>query len=119
MPPRLIPPAFLTNAERALFTEIIEGTDLRHFVVGDLPLIVSYVKVSLLVRDAPDDVTDEKTVAAWGCAVRVQAMLATKLRLSPQTRSHPRTVAREPRQGPQPWEIVRDVKVVKRVDEEL
>ena len=119
MPPRRTAPSFLSNAERSLFTEIIEGTDPRHFVAGDLPLLTSYVKVSLLVRDAPSDLSDAEALTAWQRAVRLQTLLATKLRLTPQTRSDPKTVAREQRQGPQPWEIVRDVKVVKTVDEEL
>jgi len=43
-PPRFTPPSFLTNAEQSLFSEIVNGTDARHFVEADTPLIVSFVK---------------------------------------------------------------------------
>src|SRR5262245_14199883 len=106
---RLTPPSFLTNAEQSLFSEIVNGTDARHFVASDLPLLASYVKASLLARDAPD--LSDEAFAAWEKAVRVQAMLATKLRLSPQTRLDPETVKlREERLGPVTWEIPEAVK---------
>jgi|SRR5215471_1293246 hypothetical protein len=62
-PPRFTPPSFLTNAEQSLFSEIVNGTDARHFVEADTPLIVSFVKATVLARDAPD-LSDEE-FAAW------------------------------------------------------
>jgi len=104
VPPRLTPPSFLTNAEQSLFSEIVNGTDARHFVEADTPLIVSFVKATLLARDAPD--LSDEAFAAWEKAVRVQAMLATKLRLSPQTRLDAKTAKRhEQPPGPHTWEI--------------
>jgi hypothetical protein len=103
-PPRFTPPSFLTNAEQSLFSEIVNGTDARHFVEADTPLIVSFVKATVLARDAPD-LSDEE-FAAWEKAARVQAMLATKLRLSPQTRLDAKTAKRhEQPPGPHTWEI--------------
>jgi hypothetical protein len=65
---------------------------------------VSFVKATVLARDAPD-LSDEE-FAAWEKAARVQAMLATKLRLSPQTRLDAKTAKRH-EQPPRPhtWEI--------------
>src|SRR5262245_27108207 len=62
-PPRFTPPSFLTNAEQSLFSEIVNGTDARHFVEADTPLIVSFVKATLLARDAPD--LSDEAFAAW------------------------------------------------------
>jgi hypothetical protein len=119
-PPRLTPPSFLTNAEETLFNEIVRCTDPKHFRESDRPLLAHYVQACLIARDAGRaGLSEGDGLAAWERATRVMVLLATKLRLTPQARSSPKTVAREPRQGPQPWEIVRDVKVVKTVDEEL
>jgi hypothetical protein len=51
-------------------------------------------------------VRDPAKVAVWEKAVRVQAMLATRLRLSPQARTDPKTIGRHmpQRTGPPPWE---------------
>ena len=49
--------------------------------------------------------SDLHALAVWEKAVRLQAMLATRLRLSPQSRLDPKTVARrQPPLGPRPWE---------------
>jgi hypothetical protein len=105
-PPRLDPPSSLTNDERSLFVEITEASGPRHFVGSDLPLLVSYVQATLLSRQAIKDVAKEAAaLALWEKAVRVQAMLATRLRLSPQARTDPKTIGRLPqRTGPPPWE---------------
>ena len=45
------------------------------------------------------------TQSLWEKAVRMQATLATRLRLSPHSRISPKTVARQqPRRGPWPWD---------------
>jgi hypothetical protein len=106
-PPRLDPPSSLTDDERSLFVEITEASGPRHFVGSDLPLLVSYVQATLLSRQAIKDVAkDAAALALWEKAVRVQAMLATRLRLSPQARTDPKTIGRQmpQRTGPPPWE---------------
>jgi hypothetical protein len=101
-PPRLQPPPYLNDDERSLFDELVGACDPRHFVESDLPLLASYVQATLIARDAaraPSKIVFEK-------AVRMQATLATRLRLSPQSRIDPKTVGRRQEyQGPRPWEI--------------
>jgi hypothetical protein len=99
-PPRLEPPANLQDDERALFTSLVAACDPRHFVQSDLPLLVSFVQATLLAQGAVHD----EDLTKWEKAVRVQATLATRLRLAPQARSDPKTVARQqPTQSPPPW----------------
>jgi hypothetical protein len=106
-PPRLDPPPTLTDPERALFVEIVQACSPKHFVPSDLPLVVSYVQATLLSRQA---VTNAATAPAmltlWEKATRMQATLATRLRLSPQARTDPKTIGRQMPQriGPAPWE---------------
>jgi len=97
-PSRLTPPPHLSKAERELFVEVVEACDPRHFVQSDLPLITSFVQATLLARTGPG--RTEGTVGAWERSVRVQAMLATRLRLAPQARSDPKKVARQAAQPP-------------------
>jgi hypothetical protein len=100
----LKPPAGLNRAEQSLFAQVISACSPLHFVESDLPLLVSFVQSTLMVRRA---VRDPAKVAVWEKAVRVQAMLATRLRLSPQARTDPKTIGRHmpQRTGPPPWEI--------------
>ena len=66
---------------------------------------MSYVQACLMARSAAKTPTK---VAIFERVVRLQAMLATKLRLSPQTRLDPKTLARQydnfNPNGPTPWE---------------
>ena len=102
-PDRLSPPPHLNKAERNLFSEIVGAVDAQHFVEGDLPLLCSYVTATLIARKASHDVS---MINVWEKAARMQATLATRLRLSPQSRLDPKTVARRlpERSGPAPWE---------------
>ena len=107
-PPRLDPPSTLTDPERALFAEIVEACSPKHFVPSDLPLLVSYVQATLLSRQAATNAaTGAAMLALWEKATRMQATLATRLRLSPQARTDPKTIGRHMPQriGPPPWEI--------------
>src|SRR5512132_1046298 len=104
-PPRLTTPAGLTKPERRLFDFIVDTSPPQHFRDGDQPLLLSYVQACLMARDAAK--TPAK-IAIFERVVRLQATLATKLRLSPQTRLDPKTLARhyanfDPN-GPTPWE---------------
>ena len=87
-----------------LFVELINACSPQHFVQSDLPLLVSFVQSTLLTRDTA---RDPSKVAIWEKAVRVQATLATRLRLAPQARTEPKTIARHAAQrvGPAPWEV--------------
>ena len=106
---RLTAPASLNKPEKALFNELVGSCDPRHFVKSDLPLLVSFVQATLLTRQSASKLSTEnpKNAAVWERAVRVQALLATRLRLAPQARADPKTIARQQRRaaetGPPPW----------------
>jgi hypothetical protein len=87
--PRIMPPASLTKAERSLFTEI--AADAQHLVQADAPLLASYVQAVLLSRRAGRDL---RCIDEWEQIVRVMATLATKLRLTPQSRIDAKSLTR-------------------------
>lgn len=89
--PRLTPPACLTSTERAIFAELIESTDERHFARSDLPMIISYVQAVALARATAHK---PKARAEWREAVKLQMALARSLRLTVQSRTDPKTVGR-------------------------
>lgn len=91
-PPKLQPPPYLNQAERQLFVELIGSCAPSHFVESDLPLLASFVQATLLSRGAA---RDPKLIGVWEKAVRVQATLATRLRLAPQSRVDPKTLTRQ------------------------
>ncbi len=105
-PSRLNPPADLTDAERSLFREIIQACSPKQFVPSDLPILISFVQATLLSRQAIKNAAKEAAaLATWEKATRMQATLATRLRLAPQSRFDAKTNARQqPRLGPWPWE---------------
>jgi hypothetical protein len=92
--PQLTAPATLTKPERRLFIEI--ATANLHLKVGDVPLLAMYVqglaKVQKLAKQAD--------VAAWEKGVRAVLSMATKLRITPQSTTHPETAARKRAQSP-------------------
>jgi hypothetical protein len=63
----------------------------------DRPLLASYCQAVAISREAAKSaMTDKSSLLAWEKAARVQAALATKLRLSPSSRYDPKTAARMP-----------------------
>jgi hypothetical protein len=105
-PPRLDPPPSLTDLERSLFTELVGACSPKHFVPSDLPLLISYVQATLLSRQAVTRAAVDMTaLALWEKSTRMQATLATRLRLAPQSRYDPKSVARQqPSRFPLPWQ---------------
>ena len=103
-PAPLQPPKYLNAAERKFFCELIAAVDTRHFVESDLPLIVSYTQATLMARSAA---RDPEQIAIWEKSARMQAMLATRLRLAPQARADAKTIARRQQEyhGPRPSEL--------------
>jgi hypothetical protein len=102
--PRPEPPRGLTKAEQALFKEVVE--DAPHLRKSDSQLLVAFVQATLVSRRSARDPARFDT---WQKATRLQASLATKLRLSAQARIDPQTLGR---QAPQrrvgqlaPWEL--------------
>ena len=111
-PPRLTTPPGLRTDEQTLFNELVGACDPRHFVKSDIPLLISYVQSTLLSRDAAAKLeNDPRLVAVWEKATRMQATLATRLRLAPQARTDPKTIARQQTavlSGPAPWDAEDD-----------
>src|SRR4029079_15810857 len=81
MTPKLTAPSSLSDEERILFDQITGACDARHFVESDLPLLVSFVQATLMARNSANA---PSRILLWQKAVRMQAILATRLRLSPQ-----------------------------------
>ena len=97
-PPRLTVPSGLNAKECALAQELIDAAAPEHFRASDAPLLVALVQATLLSRNLARDATkgrDPAKVASWERATRTMASLATKLRLSPQSRTDPKTTGRE------------------------
>ncbi|MBR1276104.1 hypothetical protein [Bradyrhizobium sp. AUGA SZCCT0283] len=89
-PKRLTPPSYLSKPERELFADLVGSCDPRHFVESDVPLLNSFIQATLVARSGPG-----KNIEGWQMAVKIQAMLATRLRLAPQARTDPQKVARQ------------------------
>ena len=106
-PRRLEPPADLRADERALFAQLVNACSPRHFVELDLPLLISFCQATLMARNSANN---PKKVGEWERGVRLQCLLATRLRLSVQSRVDPKTLARavKERTGPVPWEVLKN-----------
>lgn len=109
--PRMIkPPAHLSEAESKLFREIISMVPASHFLPSDVPLLASYCSATILSRKALRMIErDAAFVPIWERSVRVQASLATRLRLSPQSRLDPKTLGRAARNSlaPSAYDLMR------------
>ena len=95
-----MPPSYLNAAEKKLFVDLVNSCDPRHFVESDKPLLIAYVQSALLSRATARKPTD---IQVWEKATRMLATLATRLRLAPQARSTPLSVARRHPPGRPPW----------------
>jgi hypothetical protein len=91
-PPRLTPPAGLNPKERAAFVELVNAADPRHFRRSDAPMIVALVQATIKARELGRDPAKTQD---WERASRVMMALATKLRLTPQCRTRPESIARQ------------------------
>lgn len=98
---RIPVPSSLNVNERSAFAALVRCCDPTHFRESDTPLLVSYIQATLLARSAA---YDAEKVATWVQAVKVQAMLATRLRLAPQARTDPKSLARQQPLLRKPWD---------------
>lgn len=111
---RLDPPASLQGAERTIFIDLINACESKHFRPSDLPLLLRYVEACALGDQAAEHlrtmgaVVDGKPspwITVQEKAVRAMVALSMRLRLSPQARLDPKSLARQqPRLYPPPWE---------------
>jgi phage terminase small subunit len=108
------PPPDLDATEHRIFVDLVAAVPGNHFRAGDLPLLVQYCRAVAMAERAVAElraggpVVDGK-VNPWTIvhtrAARTMVLLATRLRLSPSSRSQPSTIARQSvLSGPAPWE---------------
>src|SRR5262245_24931057 len=95
--PRPDPPSFLNRDERQVFIDLTASAS--HLSNADVPLIASLAQATVIARRAGSKHGD---LASWERAVRIQAMLSTRLRLTPQARSHPANIGRQQQAGRRP-----------------
>ena len=97
------PPATLKAPEARIFGKVVASCAVNHFRKAD---ITAFATATHLSRFYADQIGETETAFKnWEAAVRLQISLATKLRITPQSRYDPKTIARnEPSDGPAPWE---------------
>src|SRR5262245_1888945 len=107
---RLQPPSTLSEPERAIFLQVVDACDPRHFRPSDLPILLRYIEATALADLAANHLRAEGAVvdgkpSPWIIvqekSVRTMVALSMRLRLAPQSRIDPKTVERN-RQPPCP-----------------
>ena len=104
---------------QAVVAELIAAVDAEQFREADWPLLTSYAQAILMERKAYAQlaaegvVTKDGRTSAWLTvaekAGRQIVALSLRLRLAPQSRLDPRSVARRPGDSSQrPWSVGRD-----------
>jgi hypothetical protein len=100
-PSRLQPPHHLTAKEAKLFHEVVTNTPSGQFSASDVYLLATFVQITALLEDAAaqarkaDDKTRQIKFKMLSELCKTQAVLATKLRLAPQSRISSITAARQ------------------------
>ena len=102
------PPAELSPEERAIWWEITESVAPNHLRDSDRPILSALCTAIHLSRFYAREIGGEDASAfkSYTEATKLVISLTTKLRLTPQSRSRPETVARHEgrRRGSAPWE---------------
>jgi hypothetical protein len=92
----LKPPSNLTPNEARIFREVISSNPATLFHKSDSPLLVSYVQAIDLGHAAKKGaLKNPKLAHVWERATRVQSILATKLRLTPRSRTDTKMLSRK------------------------
>jgi hypothetical protein len=100
------PPADLKAPEARIFNQVVDACAPNHFRKSDIPILTAFATATHLSRFYAERIGETETAFKnWEAAVRLQLSIGTKLRLTPQSRYDPKTVARDiPHDGPAPWE---------------
>ena len=100
------PPPDLKAQESAIFRQLVASCGSNHFRKSDIPILTAFATATHLSRFYAELIGESADAFKnWEAAVRLQVSLATKLRITPQSRYDPKTIARrEPQDGPPPWE---------------
>ncbi len=103
-PSRLQPPASLRKAERTVFVQVINACSPHHFSEADLPLLISHAQAAAMAHRMaghPDK------AAIWERATRLQMSLATRLRITPQSRMDRKAARLQPGGAPSYYDRMR------------
>ena len=92
----LPPPADLTPSEQSLWHDLITSCPNGQFVRSDFPLLTSYVQATLLARSfAKARTLTAADAQVLKAAMQMQAAMAAKLRLTPNSRIGPKLAGRK------------------------
>jgi hypothetical protein len=97
---RLHAPSNLKANEQRLFREVVASVPSNHFSASDIYLLVNFVRVTLIVDRAMKDLEESKPkdrpmrMKSLDQAIKMQSLLATKLRLTTQARADVKKLAR-------------------------
>jgi hypothetical protein len=100
-PSRLLPPHHLTAKEAKLFHDVVSNTPSGQFSASDTYLLATFVQITALLEGAAatarkaDDKTRQIKFKMLSELAKTQSLLATKLRLAPQSRISQITAARQ------------------------
>jgi hypothetical protein len=84
---QLSPPAELSAPEKQVFKEIVSSVSRDHFAPSDTFLIGAYAQAVVAARTFAKQLSRRPELTdRWAQAVKVQGIIATKLRLAPQSR---------------------------------
>jgi hypothetical protein len=115
-PPRLEPPPYLSADEQRLFHEVVMNTPANQFSPSDQYLLATFSQVTVLLRTLAKEAAkaDKETKQAKTKmlleACKTQMQVATKLRLTVQSRTHPATAGRSHanQRRPSVYDLMRD-----------
>jgi hypothetical protein len=92
----LPPPADLTPSEQSLWRNLVASCPNGQFVQSDFPLLTSYVQATLLARSfAKTRTLTAADAQVLKAAMQMQAAMAAKLRLTPNSRIGPKLAGRK------------------------
>jgi hypothetical protein len=110
---RVQPPDNLSETEAQLFREVVASCPVDQFGPADVYLLSSFVRITIQVERAFDDLNKARPkerpqrMKLLDMAVKAQASLAVRLRLSTSSRGDARKLGRQhamQRTHPAPWE---------------
>ena len=104
---RIEPPDQLEAEAAQIFREVVSSCEPRHFRKSDIPLLANFARATYLAGHYSRKVGElDGAFKSWCEATKIQMQLATKLRLTPQTRTDSRAADRSTDTSdiPAPWE---------------
>jgi phage terminase small subunit len=114
-PSRLQPPPHLSADEQRLFHEVVTSAPANQFSPSDQYLLATFCQVTVLIRSLAKEVAKANKESKQAKtkmlleACKTQMQIATKLRLTVQSRTHPATTGRAHanRRSPSAYDLMR------------